>query len=438
MSVVFALATPASRSALCVFRVSGEGCLGCLKDIFSVPPVKPRVFYNRLLVSGDSLVDSVGVVFFEGANSYTGEDSFEIYAHGGLAVMSSVVELLQQQGFDEAGPGEFTKRAFLNNKLSLSEAESVVDIINASSKRALEASANSLVGGFSAEVFGFSEKIDVLRKHVEGSIDFSDEDYDFIREGGVLDSLSCLCADFGGFVSKCYVSGEADSRKMVMFVGPPNSGKSSLFNRLLGSDRALVSSTPGTTRDLIESEVFYNSLSFGVVDTAGLRETTNMIEKSGIALALKKIKEADVVVGVFDDDNKARLDEVASLVGDKFFIAVLNKSDLGGFKGVKGFDFLISAKTGDGIVEFKDSLSRVLDKKEPGDQKYFARMRHVRLFDRCLNSLESSMLKPKKGEDLDLAAEDLRLARADLDEVVGVKTADSLLGDIFNDFCIGK
>ena len=438
MSVVFALATPASRSALCVFRVSGEGCLDCLKDICNAPLVKPRVFYNRLLVSQGALVDSVGIVFFEGANSYTGEDSFEIYAHGGLAVMGSVVELLQEQGFNEAGPGEFTKRAFLNNKLSLSEAESVVDVINASNKRALEASTNSLVGGFSAEVFGFSEKIDVLRKHVEGSIDFSDEDHDFIKEGGVLDSLSCLCADFGGFVSKCYVSGESDSKKMVMFVGPPNSGKSSLFNRLLGSDRALVSSSPGTTRDLIESEVFYNNLSFGVVDTAGLRKTTNIIEKSGITLALKKIKEADVVVGVFDDENRARLSEVVSLVGDKLFVAVLNKSDLGDFEDVKGFDFLLSAKTGAGIVEFKDSLSRLLEERGPGDQKYFARMRHVRLFDRCLNSLESSMLKLKKGEDLDLAAEDLRLARADLDEVVGVKTADSLLGDIFNDFCIGK
>ena len=438
MSVVFALATPASRSALCVFRVSGEGCLDCLKDVCNAPLVKPRVFYNRLLVSQGALVDSVGIVFFEGANSYTGEDSFEIYAHGGLAVMGSVVELLQEQGFNEAGPGEFTKRAFLNNKLSLSEAESVVDVINASNKRALEASTNSLVGGFSAEVCGFSKKIDVLREHVEGSIDFSDEDYDFIKEGGVLDSLSCLCADFGGFVSKCYVSGESDSKKMVMFVGPPNSGKSSLFNRLLGSDRALVSSSPGTTRDLIESEVFYNNLSFGVVDTAGLRKTTNIIEKSGITLALKKIKEADVVVGVFDDENRARLGEVVSLVGDKLFVAVLNKSDLGDFEDVKGFDFLLSAKTGAGIVEFKDSLSRLLEERGPGDQKYFARMRHVRLFDRCLNSLESSMLKLKKGEDLDLAAEDLRLARADLDEVVGVKTADSLLGDIFNDFCIGK
>ena len=115
MSVVFALATPASKSALCVFRVSGNGCLSCLKDICNIPPIKPRVFYNRLLISGGALVDSVGVVFFEGSSSYTGEDSFEIYAHGGLAVMGSVVELLQEQGFDEAGPGEFTKRAFLNN-----------------------------------------------------------------------------------------------------------------------------------------------------------------------------------------------------------------------------------------------------------------------------------------------------------------------------------
>ena len=140
-----------------------------------------------------------------------------------------------------------------------------------------------------------------------------------------------------------------------------------------------------------------------------------MIEKSGITLALEKIKDADVVVGVFDDKNKARLDEVVSLVGDKLFVSVLNKSDLGCFEGAEGFDFLLSAKTGDGIVEFKDSLSKMLDEKGPGDQKYFARMRHVRLFDRCLGSLESSMLKLKKGEDLDLAAEDLRLARSYLD-----------------------
>ena len=195
MSSVFALATPATKSALCVFRVSGSGCLGVFDSIFTKELNEPRKFYQRSLVSGSTVIDTVGVVFFEGSSSYTGEDSFEVYAHGGLAVMGSIVDLFKQVGFDEAGPGEFTKRAFLNGKLSLSEAESVVDVINASSKEVLEISLNSLRGGFSDEVFGFSKRLDALRKFVEGSIDFSDEDYDFIKEGGVVDDVSRLCAD---------------------------------------------------------------------------------------------------------------------------------------------------------------------------------------------------------------------------------------------------
>ena len=163
MSSVFALATPATKSALCVFRVSGSGCLDVFDSIFTKELNEPRKFYQRSLVSGSTVIDTVGVVFFEGSSSYTGEDSFEVYAHGGLAVMGSIVDLFKQVGFDEAGPGEFTKRAFLNGKLSLSEAESVVDVINASSKEVLEISLNSLRGGFSDEVFGFSKKLDALR-----------------------------------------------------------------------------------------------------------------------------------------------------------------------------------------------------------------------------------------------------------------------------------
>ena len=202
MSSVFALATPATKSALCVFRVTGSGCFDVFDSIFTKELNEPRKFYQRSLVSGSTVIDTVGEVFFEGSSSYTGEDSFEVYAHGGLAVMGSVVDLFKQVGFDEAGPGEFTKRAFLNGKLSLSEAESVVDVINASSNEVLEISLNSLRGGFSDEVFGFSKRLDALRKFVEGSIDFSDEDYDFIQEGASLYHLSRLSALFGDFVNK--------------------------------------------------------------------------------------------------------------------------------------------------------------------------------------------------------------------------------------------
>ena len=438
MSSVFALATPATRSALCVFRVSGPGCLAAFDSMFTQALGEPRKFYQRSLMAGSTVVDTVGVIFFEGPSSYTGEDSFEIYAHGGLAVMGSIVDLFKSVGFDEAGPGEFTKRAFLNGKLSLSEAESVVDVINASSKEVLDISLNSLRGGFSDEVFGFSKRLDSLRKFVEGSIDFSDEDYDFIKEGGVVDDVSRLCADFGGFVNKCFLAGETGLKKTVLFIGPPNSGKSSLFNRLLGFDRALVSDVPGTTRDLIESEVFYNNSSFKVLDSAGIRETVDVVESKGIELAVNQIKNADVVVGVFDSVDPLVLLEIKSIASDKVFISVLNKLDLGLKDKGALFDVSLSAKTGEGVVELKKKISSASAVRGLVDKEYFARNRHIKLFNEGLGHLEAAMVKLRSGFDVELAAEDLRLARISLDEVVGVKTSDSLLGDIFNDFCIGK
>ena len=438
MSSVFALATPATRSALCVFRVSGPGCLAAFDSMFTQALGEPRKFYQRSLMAGSTVVDTVGVIFFEGPSSYTGEDSFEIYAHGGLAVMGSIVDLFKSVGFDEAGPGEFTKRAFLNGKLSLSEAESVVDVINASSKEVLDISLNSLRGGFSDEVFGFSKRLDSLRKFVEGSIDFSDEDYDFIKEGGVVDDVSRLCADFGGFVSKCFLAGETGLKKTVLFIGPPNSGKSSLFNRLLGFDRALVSDVPGTTRDLIESEVFYNNSSFKVLDSAGIRETVDVVESKGVELAVNQIKNADVVVGVFDSVDPLVLLEIKSIASNKVFISVLNKLDLGLKDKGALFDVSLSAKTGEGVVELKKKISSASSVRGLVDKEYFARSRHIKLFNEGLGHLEAAVVKLRSGFDVELAAEDLRLARVSLDEVVGVKTSDSLLGDIFNDFCIGK
>jgi tRNA modification GTPase len=399
---------------------------------------EPRKFYQRSLMAGSTAVDTVGVIFFEGPSSYTGEDSFEIYAHGGLAVMGSIVDLFKSVGFDEAGPGEFTKRAFLNGKLSLSEAESVVDVINASSKEVLDMSLNSLRGGFSDEIFGFSKRLDSLRKFVEGSIDFSDEDYDFIKEGGVVDDVSRLCADFGGFVNKCFLAGETGLKKTVLFIGPPNSGKSSLFNRLLGFDRALVSDIPGTTRDLIESEVFYNNSSFKVLDSAGIRETVDVVESKGVELAVNQIKNADVVVGVFDSVDPLVLLEIKSIASDKVFISVLNKLDLGLKDKGALFDVSLSAKTGEGVVELKKKISSASAVRGLVDKEYFARNRHIKLFNEGLGHLEAAMVKLRSGFDVELAAEDLKLARISLDEVVGVKTSDSLLGDIFNDFCIGK
>ena len=437
MSVVFALATPPAKSAICVFRVSGSGCLDKLKTLTGSAPQKPRTFYLRpFLDKNGNLVDSVGLVFFKGPDSYTGEDSFEVYAHGGLGVMALVVDVFKDVGFDEAAPGEFTKRAFLNNKISLNEAESVVDVIDSSNAESVYLSSSSLSGSFTKNIIGFSEKIDFYRVRVEGEIDFSDEGEDFM-DSSLEGDLQTTIRDFSLFVDGCVSKKNYSVKNKILFVGPVNSGKSSVFNRLLGFERALVSNIAGTTRDLVESELFYNNTSFSLSDSAGIRETKDEIESKGIDLTLEQIGAADVVVGIFDSSDSGVINSFSDLVKNKKYIAVYNKLDLGVPRS-GGFDCLVSAKTGEGFNELKGVIADAFKVCENNDYTYLVRDRHISLFNSSLENLRSAFLKIKNVEGLELVAEDLRLARKSLDDVVGVKTSDSLLGDIFSSFCIGK
>jgi tRNA modification GTPase len=437
MSVVFALATPPAKSAICVFRVSGQGCLKKVKTLTGSSPDKPRTFYLRPLLNKDGvLVDRVGMIFFKGPESYTGEDSFEIYAHGGLGVMALIVEVFKGVGFEEAAPGEFTKRAFLNNKISLNEAESVVDVIDSSSAESVYLSSSSLSGSFTERVVGFSKTIDFFRVCVEGEIDFSDEGEEFL-DSSLLDNLKKTLEDFSSFISECVSKKNYSVKNKVLFIGPVNSGKSSVFNRLLGFERALVSDVAGTTRDLVESELFYNNVSFSLSDSAGIRNTDDKIESRGIGLALDQINSADVVVGVFDSFNKGVMKKFSSLVENKKYIKVFNKLDLGE-PAVDVFDCLVSAKTGEGFGGLKNVLADSFKVNEQNNCSYMVRDRHISLFNSSLESLKSALLKIESVEGLELVAEDLKLARKSLDAIVGIKTPDSLLGDIFSSFCIGK
>ena len=305
MSVIYALATPPAQSAICVFRVSGKGCLDALPELFSSQLVEPRYFYKTEMLSKGNFVDSVAVVFFKGPKSFTGEDSFEVYAHGGLAVMSKVVEAFDGVGFEEAEPGEFSKRAFLNNKMSLSQAEAVSDLISASSKE--EASKVSLVlrGDFESKVFDFSGRLDALRVLVEGEIDFTDEDEVFVQN---LEELECdvsrLSAEFSSFAGACSSTKESLNKPRVLIAGPPNSGKSSLFNALLSRDRSIVSSIAGTTRDLIDSELVLQNIVLTLGDSAGVRDTDDLIEGAGINISFGEIKKSDLVILVFDEETR--------------------------------------------------------------------------------------------------------------------------------------
>ena len=436
MSIVFALATPAAKSAICIFRVSGEGCLKSLNELIEKPLDGHRVFGVRPIYFKKRLLDTVGVISFKGPESYTGEDSFEIYAHGGLGVMSLFVDLFKSAGFDEAPPGEFTKRAFLNGKLSLSEAEAVVDVIDSSAEEDVFLSSQSLSGEFSKAVVGFAEDIDFIRVRVEGEIDFSDEGEDFL-DGSLFNDLDNLISRFDLFVGGCLNKKNRLVKNKVLFVGPVNSGKSSVFNRLLGFERALVSNIPGTTRDLIESEVFYNDLSFSIFDSAGLRETDDLIEAKGMALAVDEIESVDVVVGVFEKNDPVVMAQFNEMAKNKVYIQVLNKIDLGD-SDVTGFDCCLSAKTGEGFDFFKAALIGAFAAEDSHSSTYLVRERHISLFEESVLSLKGALGRLKKAEVMELAAEDLKIARSCLDEIVGFKSSDDLLGDIFSTFCIGK
>ena len=437
MSVVYALATPPAKSAICIFRVTGDGCHKSLKKIFSRNSFTPNRFYVEILLSKKGPIDKVGVVVFKGPKSYTGEDSFEVHAHGGLAVMSEIVDLFRGLGFDEAAGGEFTKRAFLNNKITLDEAEAVSDIIESTDRRGVVLSNGVMFGDFSERVLFFSESIDGVRVRVEGEIDFSDEGNDYFDDSLVKD-LEGLLVDFSLFVGACVNKKISGVKNNIVLVGPVNSGKSSTFNRLLGFERSIVSETPGTTRDMISSELFFESNVFNVVDTAGVRETYDVVEKKGIDISISEINNSDLVLGVFEGGDIGSVDFFKKLCGEKKFISIQNKIDVD-LVDKNGFDCCVSAKTGVGfdvlIKMIGDNFKSSSKKK---NHKYLIKDRHEKLFRLVAKDLQKAINGFKSSTSLELVAEDLKNARSHLDEVVGVKFSDSLLGDIFESFCIGK
>ena len=439
MSIVYALATPPAQSAICVFRVSGQGCLRFLPELFSSKLDEPRYFYKTEMYSKGFFVDSVAVVFFKGPKSFTGEDGFEVYAHGGLAVMSKIVEAFTDLGFQEAGPGEFSKRAFLNNKISLSQAEAVSDLIEASSKE--EASRVSMVlsGDFESRVFDFSGRLDALRVLVEGEIDFTDEDEVFVENLADLRAdVSSLSAEFSSFAGACSSKKNNLSKPRVLIAGPPNTGKSSLFNSLLARNRSIVSSVAGTTRDLIDSELVLQNIVLTLGDSAGVRDTEDLIEGAGINISFSEIKNSDLVILVFDSETKDSVSFFKDLLGENECLLVYNKIDLSDERP-EGFDLFVSALKMDGLNDLRKLLDKKLSnsKSEP-DLSYLVRERHVDIFSEVSSRLALVSTSIESNESLDVIAENLKTCRDLLAEVVGIKTSDELLGEIFSSFCIGK
>lgn len=435
--MIFALATPVAQSALAIFRATGGDCLNSFSRVLNRPINGFGKMFLRDIVWEGQIVDRCSVVFYQNPKSFTGEDSVEIFCHGGLPVIRQIASIFLSLGFEEAAPGEFSKRAYENGKLSLNEAEAIADLIHSEDGERARLSSAALSGRLSEMISLLGDDVDSLRVFVEGSIDFSDEDYDFIKEGDVKQRLGDLRLRLQEIIDSSLISSDRLNKNRVLFFGPPNSGKSSLFNRLLGFDRALVSSVPGTTRDLIDSEMFYNSVNLELVDSAGVRETDDFIEAQGIALSNSELGVTDVVLVVLDEATEHLAPKFLVAVGEKKHLLVFNKVDQS--VALTGVDCSVSAKTGDGVQNLKDLILALIKRGSHESKKtHLIRDRHLVLFQSALTYLEDCMVKVGEEKDVDVAAEDLRLARSCFDEFLGVKYPDALLGDIFKDFCIGK
>ena len=435
--MIFALATPVAQSAIGVFRISGAGCCDVFNRALNKPISKYREVFLRDVVWDEELVDRCSVVFYSGPNSYTGEDSVEVFCHGGLAVIKSLTGVFLALGFREAGPGEFSRIAFENGKLSLNEAEAVVDLINSEDVDRGLLSSKAVAGKLTSIISVLGSEVDALRVFIEGSIDFSDEDYNFIAEGSVEERLIKIKASLVDLVDSSLISTKKITKNRVLFFGPPNTGKSSLFNRMLGFERALVSNIPGTTRDLIDSEIFYQSVNMELVDSAGIRETDDFVEARGVALSGDEVKDAALVLVVVDHLTENCVDGLKSKLSQNNYLLIFNKSDEMG--PVKSYDCVVSAKSGYGIQDLKKMIFESIQNNKNNEKKTFViRERHLDLFNKALLDLSACIEKISNERDVDVAAEDLRLVRSSFDEFLGVKYPDDLLGDIFKDFCIGK
>jgi len=443
---IAAISTASGAGGIGVVRISGPLALEIGQKI-SGGILPPRVanFHSFKDLNG-TLIDQGLILFFPAPNSFTGEDIIELQCHGGTIVTQSVLNFCLKNGAKLAEPGDFTKRAYLNNKIDLAQAESVVDLINASTEEAALGAVNSLSGKFSLEINNLLKSLIELRMYVEACLDFPEEDIDFISSGNVKDKLQHLSLTMLNIMQAASQGQLLRDGISLVLVGQPNVGKSSMLNQLSGEDKAIVTDIPGTTRDAITSDINLNGIPLNIIDTAGLRETDNPIEKFGIEKTWSFLEKGHMALflveaskGITDYEKSI----LARLPRDIKRIWIFNKIDL--FNGAPKIEQLdndqivyMSAKTGEGLDLLKQAiLNEVGFKKnlEGSENKFIARKRHLEALEIVNQSLQNAQFNLASPE---LIAEELTIAQKYLSSITGEFSSDDLLGEIFSQFCIGK
>lgn len=441
--IIAAVATAPGRGGIGVVRVSGYDLRPLMAAILGSTP-KPRIATRSVFLAADaSQIDNGIALYFPGPASFTGEDVLELQGHGGPVVLGMLLRRCLQLGARLAEPGEFTRRAFLNDKMDLAQAEAVADLIEAASERAVRSAQRSLSGEFSAQVSSLARGIVDMRMLVEAMLDFPEEEIDFLDRERVLSQLASLLAAVAGLLAKARQGSILRKGLKVVLAGLPNVGKSSLLNSLVGSDLAIVSPIPGTTRDSVRETIDLEGLRLEIVDTAGLRETNDVVESLGIERSWREFGEADVIVLVCDARTgltKETRQILAQAPPRLARIVVFNKIDIEGIAASTGqadgfSEVWLSAKTTEGLQGLRDALLRVAGMEVLEEDVFLARERHVSALLAAQTSLQAAEGEFPRPE---LFAEELRRAHTQLESITGKFSADELLGEIFARFCIGK
>lgn len=437
---IAAIATAPGRGGIGVVRVSGAG-LGAFALALCGRMPRPRTaHFTRFLDERERAIDEGVLLYFAAPASFTGEDVLELQGHGGPVVMQMLLERCLQLGARLAEPGEFTRRAFLNGKLDLAQAEGVADLIEASTAAAARSAVRSLSGQFSEEVHRITDALIDLRMLVEATLDFPEEEIDFLERARAMPRLESIRDALEGVLDRARQGALLRSGLNVVLVGAPNVGKSSLLNQLAGEERAIVTDIAGTTRDALRETIQIEGIPLHIIDTAGLRETEDRVERIGIERTWREIARADVILHLVEAGVAADGDLDARLPQGVERIVVANKIDLAGLPPGRveaggRVRLQVSARSGEGVELVRQELLRIAGWHAHGEDVILARERHLLALRAALGHVEAAGTQLGA---LELFAEELRLAQEELGTITGEFSADDLLGVIFSRFCIGK
>jgi tRNA modification GTPase len=430
---IAAIATPAGRGGIGVVRVSGSRAPEVAMSILGRLPEPRHATHAIFRDTRGEAVDEGVALYFPAPHSYTGEPVLELQGHGGPVVMHALLAACLDAGARLAEPGEFTRRAFLEGKLDLAQAEAVADLIDAASREAARSALRSLAGEFSAVLGALQSKLTELRALTEAMLDFPEEEVDALHRDEAGVRLGVVRATLEDLIAKSRQGSLLRSGIQVVLAGRPNVGKSSLLNRLAGEERAIVTPIPGTTRDALREPVQIAGVPLVLVDTAGLRVTSDVVEQLGVERTQRELEQADVVLAVYEAGGDTT--PLANLPSGAARIDAYNKIDLVPDFAAPAEGVAVSAKTGEGLERLRQAILNAAGWPDTGESVFLARERHLRALEKVRGHLEGAARESRRWE---FFAEELRLAHAALGSITGEFSADDLLGEIFARFCIGK